>query len=401
MRPETAPAIRLADYRVPDYLVETVDLDVRLMAHETRVRARTAYTPNPEGVRRRTARCSTATSSPSSRIALDGRPLEPAEYVLSDASLTLASPPARRFMLDIETKLDPSANTKLLGLYRSTRPIARNARRKAFAASPISSTGPTCSPSTRRASRPSARKRRSCSPTATSVEARRGRGHGPAFRRLARSLPEALLSLRAGRRRSRLRREDASRTLSGREVELGIYVEPGKEDRAGLRARRAEALDALGRGGVRPRIRSRRLQHRRRVRFQHGRDGEQGPQHLQRQIRAGDARDRDRCRLRRISRRHRARIFPQLDRQPDHLPRLVPALPEGRPDGLPRPGILLRHALARRSSASPMCARLRARQFPEDAGPPRPSGAARQSITRSTISTRRPSTRKAPRSSAC
>ena len=43
--------------------------------------------------------------------------------------------------------------------------------------------------------------------------------------------------------------------------------------------------------------------------------------------------------------------------------------PEGRPDRLPRPGILRRHALARRSSASRTCARCAARQFPEDAGP--------------------------------
>ena len=48
----------------------------------------------------------------------------------------------------------------------------------------------------------------------------------------------------------------------------------------------------------------------------------------------------------------RARVFPQLDRQPHHLPRLVPAEPEGRADGLPRPAVLRRPALAGRSSAS-------------------------------------------------
>jgi hypothetical protein len=35
--------------------------------------------------------------------------------------------------------------------------------------------------------------------------------------------------------------------------------------------------------------------------------------------------------------------YPQLDRQPRHLPRLVPAVAEGRPDRVPRPGILGRH----------------------------------------------------------
>ena len=44
----------------------------------------------------------------------------------------------------------------------------------------------------------------------------------------------------------------------------------------------------------------------------------------------------------------RPRILPQLDRQPDHLPRLVSALPEGGTDDLPRPGILRRHGVPRR-----------------------------------------------------
>ena len=158
--------------------------------------------------------------------------------------------------------------------------------------------------------------------------------------------------------------EDRFRTMSGRDVTLRIYVEPGKEDRCRLRHGRAEALDALGREGVRPRIRSRHLHDRRRLRLQHGRDGEQGPQHLQRQIRAGLARDRDRRRLRQHRGDHRARVLPQLDRQPHHLPRLVPALPEGRADGLPRPGVLGRRALARGQAHRRRARPARARSSP-------------------------------------
>ena len=62
--------------------------------------------------------------------------------------------------------------------------------------------------------------------------------------------------------------------------------------RGPLRARDAlaEDRDELGRGRVRPGIRPRRVQHRRRVRLQHGRDGEQGPERLQHEIRAGASR---------------------------------------------------------------------------------------------------------------
>ena len=43
-----------------------------------------------------------------------------------------------------------------------------------------------------------------------------------------------------------------------------------------------------------------------------------------------------------------ARILPQLDRQPRHVPRLVPAVAEGGPHRLSRPGVLERPGLARR-----------------------------------------------------
>ena len=76
----------------------------------------------------------------------------------------------------------------------------------------------------------------------------------------------------------------------------------------------------------------------------------------------------DRRRLRPCRGRHRARVFPQLDRQPNHLPRLVPALPEGRADRLPRPGVLRRRALARGRSGSPRCATLRRTSSPRTPG---------------------------------
>ncbi len=97
----------------------------------------------------------------------------------------------------------------------------------------------------------------------------------------------------------------------------------------------------------------------------------------------------------------RPRVFPQLDRQPHHLPRLVPALPQGRADGLS----------ATRNSPSDVRSRavkriadvrtLQRAPVPRGCRPPRPSGAAGGLLTRSTTSTRRRSTRRAPRSCAC
>ena len=47
MRTEQAVPVRLADYRPPDWLVETVDLDVALHPTATIVRARLKLKPNP------------------------------------------------------------------------------------------------------------------------------------------------------------------------------------------------------------------------------------------------------------------------------------------------------------------------------------------------------------------
>jgi aminopeptidase N len=118
MRPETPPPVRLEDYRPFDYLVETIDLDVRLGVPRTAVRARTVFVPNPAGIAGAPLRLD-ADELPLVSIALDGRKLEASDYTLMETGLVLPSPPRRRFVLDIETALDPSANTKLSGLYRS------------------------------------------------------------------------------------------------------------------------------------------------------------------------------------------------------------------------------------------------------------------------------------------
>ena len=118
MRTEQADAVRLEDYRPPDWLVETVELDVSLHPTATAVRATLKLTPNPhagapapivldgDGL--------TLTS-----LKLDGFALTPERYAATPNRLTIAQPPAGTCYLQIETLIDPSANTQLMGLYRS------------------------------------------------------------------------------------------------------------------------------------------------------------------------------------------------------------------------------------------------------------------------------------------
>ncbi len=55
------PITRLADYRPSDYLIDRVDLDLRLHPTETRVTATLALRPNPPASRARPS-FSTATN---------------------------------------------------------------------------------------------------------------------------------------------------------------------------------------------------------------------------------------------------------------------------------------------------------------------------------------------------
>ena len=123
MRTDVAEPVRLKDYRVPDYLIGEVDLDVKLHPAATRVRARLAIRPNPLG-RANAALILDGDGLAAKKIALDGRDLDlhgaqAWNGVVTPDQFTLHAPPSRPFVLEIETEVDATANTRLMGLYRS------------------------------------------------------------------------------------------------------------------------------------------------------------------------------------------------------------------------------------------------------------------------------------------
>ncbi len=118
MRTEDPHLVRLVDYKPPDFLIERVNLDVRLDETKTRITSRLAIRPNPAG------RAGVPLVLDGEELVflgakLDGNPLGTGDYFAAPDKLTLAEPPRSAFELEIETELDPSANTKLMGLYRS------------------------------------------------------------------------------------------------------------------------------------------------------------------------------------------------------------------------------------------------------------------------------------------
>ena len=112
-----APVIRLSEYRPPEFLVETVTLAFALAPETTTVTARL-------GVRR-------AVGTPAGApfvldgeglalraLRLDGADLAPERYALHSHHLTLRDPPDQ-FTLETTTEIHPAANTMLSGLYVS------------------------------------------------------------------------------------------------------------------------------------------------------------------------------------------------------------------------------------------------------------------------------------------
>ena len=239
MRHAANVPVRLVDYRPADFLIDSVDLDFRLHPTATKAFARLALRRNPKG-------------DPSAPLALDGdgltllgatldgRLLDPQEYTATPDRFVLTATPDAPFVLEMETEVNPSANTQLSGLYRSgsaycTQCEAEGFRRIAYFLD-----------------RPDV-----LSVYATRIEAEKaeapillsngnpveagdiaGTSRHYAIWRDPFPKPSYLFAL-VGGDLGVLR--DAFTTMSGRQIDLAIYVEHGKELRA------AYAMDALKR----------------------------------------------------------------------------------------------------------------------------------------------------------
>jgi aminopeptidase N len=115
MRTDTPQPIRLADYQAPDYLVDEVHLDFDLAPSATRVKARLAVRRNGDHDRPLKFNGERVKLL---AVAIDGRALAAGEYETDDEFLTIAAPPAA-FSLETEVEIDPEGNRALEGLYTS------------------------------------------------------------------------------------------------------------------------------------------------------------------------------------------------------------------------------------------------------------------------------------------
>ena len=115
MRTESPAPIRLAEYRPFPFAIQSIDMDFQLSPNATRVTTRLSVARTGEadaalvldGVRLKLL-----------SVAVDGATLRPDQYQLSPEHLTLPDLPDQ-FVLQTEVEIAPASNTALEGLYMS------------------------------------------------------------------------------------------------------------------------------------------------------------------------------------------------------------------------------------------------------------------------------------------
>jgi aminopeptidase N len=110
---------RLADYRPPPFLVDSVELAFDLDPDDTRVAARLALRRNPQAADRGAPLRLDGDEVELLALALDGAALTPGDYrIAADGALVVPEVPDA-FALDIATRIHPQRNSALSGLYLS------------------------------------------------------------------------------------------------------------------------------------------------------------------------------------------------------------------------------------------------------------------------------------------
>ncbi len=119
--PDSAPPqpVRLAEYRPPAFVIDTVDLVFDLGDTETRVKSRLAVRRNPESEDPTVPLTLDGDGLDLVSLALDGERLGANRYrATAEGGLVIEGVP-NVFALEVETKIDPQSNSALSGLYLS------------------------------------------------------------------------------------------------------------------------------------------------------------------------------------------------------------------------------------------------------------------------------------------
>lgn len=236
--PPSPSAIRLEDYTPPPWLVDTISLNVKLAPIATRVMAISTIRPNPEAG----SAADLTLDGEMMRLVsveLDGKTLGPEAYDLSETKLVLRSIEPGPHTLIIETECDPEKNTALTGLYQTNGVFCTQCEAEGFRRITYFPDRPdvlsvfTVRLEADQTACPVLLANGNPGDTGILADGRHfAEWHDPHPK------PPYLFAMVAG---DLARVSDTFTTMSGRAVDLGIYVEHGKSDRTSY------AMDSLKR----------------------------------------------------------------------------------------------------------------------------------------------------------
>jgi aminopeptidase N len=119
MRADVPPTIRLKDYKVVPFKIESVELKFKLAPNATQVTSTIRMKRNPVSLEKNAPLVFDGEKLKLISVEIDGRQLPSTEYEISNTNLMITTLPKGKFTLSIMTECDPQGNTALTGLYMS------------------------------------------------------------------------------------------------------------------------------------------------------------------------------------------------------------------------------------------------------------------------------------------
>lgn len=133
MREASPQTIYLKDYTFPEYLIDSVELSLVLSEEDTRVVSKMMMQKNPDSENRESLLELAGEELELISLAIDGKALSDDDYQLSEEHLQIAEVPQEQpFILAIENKINPKANTALEGLYLSKQMLCTQCEAQGF-----------------------------------------------------------------------------------------------------------------------------------------------------------------------------------------------------------------------------------------------------------------------------
>lgn len=133
MRDATPQTVFLKDYTPPEYLIDTVELDFELDEQQTQVRSRLSVRRNPNSLDTGLSLTLMGEELELVQIFLDDRLLSDSDFVITPEALTIHKVPQdRAFVVIIQNRINPKANTALEGLYLSNSMLCTQCEAQGF-----------------------------------------------------------------------------------------------------------------------------------------------------------------------------------------------------------------------------------------------------------------------------